>query len=81
MNAETSEYTGCWPGFHNPAELDENVDPRIGAPDCYCGHSTMRHHGTERTLSGVGWGPGRDWTACKDCGFCDYYKADLRMRA
>jgi hypothetical protein len=63
--------------FH---EIDENVDPRIGAPDCVCGHSTMRHHGSERTLSGAGWRLGGDWTACKDCTFCDYYKADLRRR-
>jgi hypothetical protein len=55
-----------------------DADPRVGTPDCYCGHSTMRHHGSERPMAGISWGPGRDFTGCKDCTFCDYYKADYR---
>jgi hypothetical protein len=62
-------------GYNTP----RSEDARVGAPDCYCGYSTMRHHGESRPTSGAGapyWG---DFTGCKDCTFCDYYKADLRM--
>jgi hypothetical protein len=49
-------------------------DPRIGTPDCDCGHSTMRHHGSDRSGRGYMWVRGAEFTGCKDCGWCDYYK-------
>lgn len=58
--------------------MDEtNVDPRVGAPDCDCGHTSMEHHGEERGLTGSPPNFLRtgEFTGCKKCAWCDYYKA------
>lgn len=54
-----------------------DVDPRVGAPDCDCGHTSMEHHGEERTLTGAAPNFPRTGihTGCKRCTWCDYYKA------
>lgn len=56
---------------------DHNQDPRVGAPDCDCGHTSMRHHGESRPLNGTAPNFLRtgEHNGCKDCTWCDYYKA------
>lgn len=50
-------------------------DPRVGTPHCDCGHSTFRHHGSDRSGRGyLVYGLKSEWAGCKDCTFCDYYK-------
>lgn len=54
---------------------DTEIDERIGAPDCDCGHSTMRHHGSDRSGRGfMVYSLRSEFTGCKDCSWCDYYK-------
>jgi len=50
-------------------------DERVGKPDCDCGHSSMRHHGSSRDAYGFLWSNLRhEFNGCKDCSWCDYYK-------
>lgn len=56
-------------------EVEFDGDPRVGTPGCDCGHSTLRHHGSDRSGRGfMVYSLKSEFTGCKDCTWCDYYK-------